>query len=104
MRLIDADALLNLPFEKMIHTDYGDTCVPIEEIEMAPTVEPEPVSEYQKRALAIVDALTEKHLINVRERGCLRRSILLEPERPQDKPKTVQDCIIAYGDGFESAR
>ncbi len=39
MRLIDADALLNLPFEKMIHTDYGDTCVPIEEIEMAPTVE-----------------------------------------------------------------
>lgn len=38
MRLIDADALLNLPFEKMIHTDYGDTCVPIEEIEMAPTI------------------------------------------------------------------
>lgn len=40
MRLIDADALLNLPFEKMIHTDYGDTCVPIEEIEMAPTIDP----------------------------------------------------------------
>ena len=39
MRLIDADALMNLPFEKMIHTDYGDTCVPIEEIETAPTVE-----------------------------------------------------------------
>lgn len=38
MRLIDADALLNLPFEKMIHTDFGDTCVPIEEIETAPTI------------------------------------------------------------------
>ena len=38
MRLIDADALLNLQFERMIHTDYGDTCVPIEEIETAPTV------------------------------------------------------------------
>ena len=52
-------------------------------INFAPTVEPEPVSERQKRALAIVDALTEKRLINVMERGCLRRSIILEPERPQ---------------------
>ena len=39
MRPIDADALMNLPFEKMIHTDFGDTAIPIEEIEMAPTVE-----------------------------------------------------------------
>lgn len=39
MRLIDADALMNLPFEKIIHTDFGDTAIPIEEIEMAPTVE-----------------------------------------------------------------
>lgn len=69
-----------------------------------PTVEPEPVSERQKRALAIVDALTEKRLINVMERGCLRRSIILEPERTQDESKTVTDCMIAYGDGFESAR
>lgn len=38
MRPIDADALLNLPFERMIHTDFGDTAIPIEEIEMAPTV------------------------------------------------------------------
>ena len=38
MRPIDADALLNLPFERMIHTDFGDTAIPIEEIEAAPTV------------------------------------------------------------------
>ncbi len=39
MRLIDADALKNLPFERMIHTDFGDTAIPIEEIDNAPTVE-----------------------------------------------------------------
>ena len=38
MRPIDADALLNLPFERMIHTDFGETAIPIEEIETAPTV------------------------------------------------------------------
>lgn len=40
MRLIDADALKNLPFERMIHTDFGDTAIPIEEIDNAPTVKP----------------------------------------------------------------
>ena len=40
MRLIDADALKNLPFERMIHTDFGETAIPIEEIDMAPTVNP----------------------------------------------------------------
>ena len=40
MRPIDADALLNLPFERMIHTDFGDTAIPIEEIEAAPTLDP----------------------------------------------------------------
>lgn len=38
MRLIDADALKNLPFERMIHTDFGDTAIPIEEIDNAPTI------------------------------------------------------------------
>lgn len=59
----------------------------------APTVEPEPVSERQKRALAIVDALTEKRLINVMERGCLRRSILLEPERTQVESISLEDGL-----------
>ena len=40
MRLIDAEYLKNLPFERMIHTDFGDTAVSIEEIDNAPTVEP----------------------------------------------------------------
>lgn len=69
----------------------------IEEVEKiidnAPTVEPEPVSERQKRALAIVDALTEKHLINVMERGCLRRTIILEPERTQDESISLEDGL-----------
>ena len=39
MRLIDADKLINLPFERLIHTDYGETAVPLEEIDNAPTVE-----------------------------------------------------------------
>lgn len=39
MRLIDADALKNLSFERMIHTDFGDTAIPIEEIDNVPTVE-----------------------------------------------------------------
>lgn len=38
MRLIDADYIKNLPFERLIHTDYGDTAIPIEEIDNAPTV------------------------------------------------------------------
>ncbi len=38
MRLIDADYLKNLPFEKMIHTDWGDTAIPVEEIDNAPTI------------------------------------------------------------------
>lgn len=63
------------------------------EIDNAPTVEPEPVSERQKRALAIVDALTEKRLINVMERGCLRRSILLEPERTQVESISLEDGL-----------
>lgn len=40
MRLIDADYLKNLPFERIIHTDFGDTAIPIEEIDNAPTVGP----------------------------------------------------------------
>lgn len=40
MRLIDADALKNLPFERMFHTDCGDMTIPIEEINNAPTVNP----------------------------------------------------------------
>lgn len=40
MRLVDADYLLSLPFHKMIHTDFGETGVPVEEIENAPTITP----------------------------------------------------------------
>lgn len=40
MRLIDADYLKSLPFERMIHTDYGETAIPIEEIDNAETIIP----------------------------------------------------------------
>lgn len=36
---------------------------------------------YQERALAIIDRLTDSEAITIRERGTLRRAILLEPER-----------------------
>ena len=39
MRLIDADALKELPFHRLTHTDWGETCVSFEEIDNAPTVE-----------------------------------------------------------------
>lgn len=42
--LISRSYLKNLPFERVIHTDFGDTAIPIEEIDNAPTVE---LSEWQ---------------------------------------------------------
>ena len=38
--LISRSYLKNLPFERMIHTDFGETAIPIEEIDNAPSVEP----------------------------------------------------------------
>ena len=37
--LISRSYLKNLPFERMIHTDFGETAIPIEEIDNAPPVE-----------------------------------------------------------------
>lgn len=37
--LISRSYLQNLPFERVIHTDFGETAIPIEEIDNAPTVE-----------------------------------------------------------------
>ena len=54
MRLIDADALKNLPFERMIHIDFGDTAIPIEEIDNAPTVEPEVIKDLLPEVIAII--------------------------------------------------
>lgn len=74
-------------------TAYGDGFESARRLFERPTVEPEPVSERQKRALTIVDALTEKHLINVMERGCLRRAIILEPERPHGEWLVVKSPL-----------
>lgn len=47
---------------------------------------------YQERALAIIDRLTDSKAINIRERGTLRRAILL-PERPQGEWKKHGLCF-----------
>lgn len=84
---------LKKAFNKWWGCDDIPSTVAEDLIDNAPSVEPEPVSERQKRALAIVDALTEKHLINVMERGCLRRSIILEPERTQDESISLENGL-----------
>lgn len=71
MRLIDADYIKNLPFERVIHTDFGDTAIPIEEIDNAPTVETY-TEEQVKELVELNKKLSEK--------------------RPQDK---WFDCIEA---------
>ena len=65
-------------------------------IDNAPTVEPEPISDYQKRALELADNLKDKGVINNRERGTLRRAILLEPERPKGEWIKDGSSSIAY--------
>lgn len=47
MRLIDADYLINLPFERQIHTDFGETAISIEEIANAPTIEERPKGKWE---------------------------------------------------------
>lgn len=51
MRLIDADYLKNLPFERMIHTDFGDTAISIEEIDNAPTITLDELDTYFKHLM-----------------------------------------------------
>ena len=38
--LISRSYLKNLPFERQIHTDFGETAIPIEELDNAPSVNP----------------------------------------------------------------
>lgn len=90
--LISRSELKKLIFSKSNGMeDLWDTAGILNLINNTPAVEPEPISERQKRALAIVDALTDKRLINIVERGCLRRAIILEPERPQGESIRIED-------------
>lgn len=45
--LIRRSYLKNLPFERLIHTDFGETAIPIEEIDNAPTVPNEYMRGYE---------------------------------------------------------
>lgn len=76
MRLIDVDALIEA-VEDMY--EYAELDEVLEVIKEAPTVEPE-----NERALDLIDSLKDRGAINNKERGVLRRAILLnENTRPQ---------------------
>lgn len=76
MRLIDVDALIEA-VENMY--EYAELDEVLEVIKEAPTVEPE-----NERALDLIDSLKDRGAINNKERGVLRRAILLnENTRPQ---------------------
>lgn len=72
--LISRSYLKNLPFERVIHTDFGDTAIPIEEIDNAPTVEPE------KIAVANV-TLDKEQLEEIVEKA--KAEVLASIDRPQ---------------------
>lgn len=78
--LISRSYLKNLPFERVIHTDFGDTAIPIEEIDNAPTVE---LSEWQ---IEFFSRLYEK----VRPQSeWIRREELFDDE---ETPRMVWGC------------
>ena len=86
--------------DKITHSvRFGKSIFPdiIALIDNAPTVEAVPISDYQKRALELADNLKDKGVINNRERGTLRRAILLEPERPKGewiKADNLYDTVV----------
>ena len=45
------------------------------------------MNEYQERALEIVERLSDEKIITIRERGTLRRAILLKPEKTETEAK-----------------
>lgn len=67
-------------------------------IDNAPTVEPEPISGIQEKALKVVETLTEEHAINVIEEGYLRRGILF------DGKSAKGEWICLDGEGLKKSR
>lgn len=63
-----------------------------------PTVEPEPISGIQEKALKVVETLTEEHAINVIEEGYLRRGILF------DGKSAKGEWICLDGEGLKKSR
>ena len=89
-RLIDADEL-----KKVIHCEYSDDLGILEKIDNAPTVE-------QKEFEQVLQPIK----VNIPED--IKDKLIEELSKPRkvilDESKTVQDCVIAYGDGYETAR
>lgn len=89
VKLIDANALKEkFPELWNYEADYSIFKQIETLIDEAPTVEPEPIK------VNIPEDIKDKL---IEEMSKPRKVILGEP-------KTVTDCIIAYGDGFESAK
>lgn len=74
MRLIDGDALKEAVSKHPL-IDFTDDDI-FKLIDNAPRLVPEPIKLYQKHALALVDDLREKGVINDHEMGILRRAII----------------------------
>lgn len=88
MRLIDADYLKNLPFEKMIHTDWGDTAVPIEEIDNAPTISP----------TLSLDNISDEDIEKFKMiwQRATSKGLLVQNERPQGEWKATGQTMGLY--------
>ena len=67
-------------------------------IDNAPTVEPEPISGIQEKALKVVEILTKEHAINVNEEGYLRRGILF------DGKSAKGEWVCLDGEGLKKSR
>lgn len=57
--LISRSYLKNLPFERVIHTDFGDTAIPIEEIDNAPAVETKELTPLVNKVVEVLPELTD---------------------------------------------
>lgn len=97
--LISRSYLKNLPFERLIHTDFGETAVPIEEIDNAPTASPEKICianiHFDKEQMQdIVDkAIADYQLEPIRCKDCKhQKKYWHEDKRMKDKGYWVYNC------------
>lgn len=87
--LMDKSYHTTIEFDRMMYINTATGLIhAINILHNAPTVEPEPYFEKAEKDRRIYERGFEDG----------------QNARPQGESKTVQDCIIAYGDGFESAR
>lgn len=88
--LISRSYLKNLPFERVIHTDFGETAIPIEEIDNAPTA-------LFPLTVKINGKVTDEDIENLKQlmKDYKPQFLNLETERPQGKfVEMLKDRIL----------